>query len=406
MSNAVLDAALQYADLGFSIVPMVRGEKRPKLRSWEKYQSEPADHATLKRWFRNGDANLAIVLGNVSGGIICRDFDEMKAYEQWAGEHPQLAAALPTVRTHRGRHVYARTDVDALHQRTGRTICNLGHGELRAGGLCVLPPSIHPAGTVYRWLVPLEGPLPMVDVWDAGFFPACNIEGIERREDVEHRENPEHRETEITQKPRTLKKSVIVSIEPKDFSVDVRQEINEAINKTLPTGKAQRHRLTFDLCRALKAIPSIADAHPMQLMNIVRAWWERAKEHSATPFEEHFIDFAEGWGKVQYPLGSEPMTQILNRATAGTIPEAALQFDQEPLRLLVAICRELQRATGKGPFFLSSRTAGRLLGVDHTTTHRWLRGLTHYGILELVEAGSQNPKDRKASRFRYLGKLD
>jgi len=194
----------------------------------------------------------------------------------------------------------------------------------------------------------------------------------------------------------------VVAFQASDFAPEVLEQVKSAIKRTLPTGKTQRHRLVFELCRELKAIPAIADAQPRQLTAILRAWWERAKEHSRTPYEEHFFDFAEGWRKVKFPKGTEPMTQIVERAKLGPFPEVAAQFEQEPLRLLVAICRELQRNAGEGPFFLSSRDAGRLLGVEHTTAHRWLHGLKNMGILAIVEAGSQNPKDHKASRYRYL----
>ena len=85
------------------------------------------------------------------------------------------------------------------------------------------------------------------------------------------------------------------------------------------------------------------------------------------------------------------------------LPEPALQYEQQELRLLVALCRELQRACGTGPFFLSTRTAGQLLGINHVRASRWLRGLRHDGILELVSRGTR--QDRLASRYRYLGEV-
>jgi hypothetical protein len=51
---------------------------------------------------------------------------------------------------------------------------------------------------------------------------------------------------------------------------------------------------------------------------------------------------------------------------------AAHRYDYNGLRLLVAVCRELQRVSGQGEFFLSCRTAGKLLGVNHVTAARYL----------------------------------
>ena len=59
-----------------------------------------------------------------------------------------------------------------------------------------------------------------------------------------------------------------------------------------------------------------------------------------------------------------------------------------------------QRGRDGQPFFLDSRTAGRLLNVPHTQAWRWLRSLCDEGILELVSTGSR--RDRKANEYRYL----
>ena len=97
------------------------------------------------------------------------------------------------------------------------------------------------------------------------------------------------------------------------------------------------------------------------------------------------------------------MTAIFERAVREPMPEVAEDYDQDELRLLVALCRELQRSAGGGPFYLSCRTAGRLLGVDYSTANRWLFLMANDGILEVAEPG--NRAQRKAARYRYLGEL-
>jgi hypothetical protein len=151
----------------------------------------------------------------------------------------------------------------------------------------------------------------------------------------------------------------------------------------------------------LKAIPALADADAKQLKPCVQAWHKLALPIIATkPFEETWIDFLRAWPKVRFPKGTEPMTQIFSAACAADVPAVAEHYEQEQLRLLVALCQELQKATGDGPFYLSCRTAGRLLGVDHTTAWRWLFLLVQDGVLQEVTKGSQQTK--KASRYRYL----
>ena len=161
---SILEIALEYCRRGWSIIPIKPGTKKPTC-TWAKYQAKRANESQLTEWFGNGqDVGLAVVFGPVSGGLVCRDFDTMEGYECWAADHPGLAKTLPTVATARGRHVYCH----ANH----RGIKKLDDGELRGAGYCLLPPSRHPDGPEYRWLIPLpDRPLPLIeDVQAAGFL--------------------------------------------------------------------------------------------------------------------------------------------------------------------------------------------------------------------------------------------
>jgi hypothetical protein len=61
----------------------------------------------------------------------------------------------------------------------------------------------------------------------------------------------------------------------------------------------------------------------------------------------------------------------------------------------------LQRVAGAGPFYLDCRTAGRLVGVHHTTAWIWLTTvLPADGILEVGARGSQ--ATGKANEYRYI----
>lgn len=109
-SDAVIyEAAKQYACLGWSLIPIKPRTKTPAC-DWKRYQDARADEDQLCQWFNEGvDRSIAVVMGAVSGDLVCRDFDEMGEYERWAESHPALAKSLPTVATPRpGRHVYFR----------------------------------------------------------------------------------------------------------------------------------------------------------------------------------------------------------------------------------------------------------------------------------------------------------
>jgi hypothetical protein len=194
------------------------------------------------------------------------------------------------------------------------------------------------------------------------------------------------------------------AVETTKIEIDaaVEADIKQAIHDTLPTAVGRRNRQVFEFARALKAIPRLADADPDDLKAAVRNWHQVAllrQVIGTEPFEETWIDFLKSWPKVKFPRGEEPMTAILEKAKANPLPPAASRYDHAGLRLLVALCHELQRVSGQGEFFLSCRTAGKLLGVNHVTAARYLFLLAHDGIVEAVEKSDR--ARRRATRYRY-----
>lgn len=236
MTTPTLNAALRYAARGWSLIPIQAGTKKPTCK-WAKYQTERATEGQLTKWFGNGQAvGLAVVFGPVSGGLVCRDFDTMAGYEQWAAAYPDLAVALPTVATARGRHVY----FCSAH----RGIVKTDDGELHGQGYCLLPPSRHPNGLEYRWLVPLsDGPLPVVeDVQAAGFLDAGTV--TERTED-----NGENRGNEFSLSSMSSLLSPSSQLHAAGTTPE-EEAIERVICGSLPTCVGKRNRQVFDLARA------------------------------------------------------------------------------------------------------------------------------------------------------------
>jgi hypothetical protein len=396
----MLDHALRYHNLGWSVIPIKPGTKKPYGR-WKRFQTERANIDQIETWFRNGqDIGIAVVLGSVSGGLVCRDFDRMEAYNHWAAKHPELAQTLPTVETGRpGRHVYCRAYADQIRvasQSNGRIIV-FRDGELRGGGYCLLPPSRHPNGHVYRAQVPFTADSPFLDLRLAGFLDSGDVTESNR----DNRGNGGQ--------PRTTEDNRCHSTGGGGFGAiggaipTVETEVELAIYESLPTARNRRNNQVFELARGLKAISAICDAPADDLKPIIVRWHELALPVIETkPFEETWIDFLRAWrtGAVKFPKGAEPMAQVFAKALDADIPDCATQYEQQPLQLLVALCRELQRAADDEPFYLSVRTAGRLLDVSPQHAWRWLFLLQHDGVLCVVTKGCQ--KTGKASRYRYL----
>lgn len=367
--KTTLDYALQCHELGWCIIPIKPGSKKPALRSWKQYQTKRPTESQLRKWFTNNKRNIAVVLGPVSGDLVCRDFDAMAGYELWVANYRDLAKKLPTVRTSKGAHVYFQASVESIKY--------VADGELRGiGGYCLLPPSVHPDGRIYQWVNPLlNGSLLAVDPELAGLLPDV----------TEHTEQSE----------QTEQSEAIVGDEV----------IKKAIIETLPKEYGTRNRKVFEFARALKSLPQFTDADPRQLRDIVKVWHKRALANIRTKeFEETWIDFLKSWPRIKYKKGEEPMAQIFERAIQFDPPQVAVEKypDNVKLKILVCLCRELQRAAGREPFFLSVRTTGRLLKVSPMQASRWFFLLQSDGILKLVSRGGTAETVREASRYRYV----
>jgi hypothetical protein len=316
------------------------------------------------------------VLGDVSGGLVCRDFDRMDAYEVWADAFPDLAERLPTVETRRGRHVYLRSD--------RRGITDLGNGEFRGGGITVLPPSRHASGVIYRWLVALtDGPLPELDPAAVGLLGPLGTERAQKRTEADRENRSNGARLQLDE-----------------------GEIEQVILATLPEGPGKRHQQVFRLARGLRGIVGPSDLDPAELRPIVREWHRRALPHITTKhFEESWIDFLRGWPRVKAPLGVSYMADVLERAKRADPVSEAGEYEAERLQLLACLCRELQHDAGDGPFYLSNREAARLLDVPTMTANRWLFLLVADGVLSVVAKGGTPDAPRRATRYRFNGML-
>ncbi|MBZ0318097.1 MAG: bifunctional DNA primase/polymerase [Anaerolineae bacterium] len=174
-SETLLQAALRYAALGFSIIPL-QG-KRPAINSWLPYRNRAASPDIIRRWQQGGLLeNIGVVCGPVSKNLVVLDLDGEDGYPTFAATFPQLAETY-TVATGGGigRHVYFRPTTLSPSVRAMNT--PIGHVELRGDGYqIVLPPSIHPeTHQPYRVWLPHDilqpADLQAVVAWVEGFRP-------------------------------------------------------------------------------------------------------------------------------------------------------------------------------------------------------------------------------------------
>lgn len=301
---SVFEEALRLQAMGLSIVPANK-RKKPALRTWKQYQKKPAEEQQVRDWFSGrDDLGLGIVMG--FGDVYVRDFDDFRASAKWEASHRELAQSLPTVKTSRGRHFYARhPDV-----RT-RTFAD---GELRGRGAIVMaPPSQHSTGVFYEYLVPIKslGLIPVLDPEEAGFTESLAEGQLDRITD-----------------------SVV--------SVESVVSVQGLIQRSLPPGFGTRNRRLFDFARSLRSHPEWATVPVAALRPHVEEWHRRALPNIRTKeFDATWSDFIAADSNIDLARCTDSVIEAMKRADAAPLPPEAIRYEIPLVRRLAALCKEL-----------------------------------------------------------------
>ncbi len=162
--NPLLDAALKYVSLGWSVIPLysVHGGlcscrnsncqdqgKHPRV-TWTPHQSRRATEGDVREWWRRWpDANIGVVTGAISG-LIVLDVDGERGRETLASMGLEVPLTVCAMTGGGGWHHYL-THPGRDHRNTqsdvGPKIDTRGDG-----GYVVAPPSRHLSGTNYGWI--------------------------------------------------------------------------------------------------------------------------------------------------------------------------------------------------------------------------------------------------------------
>lgn len=146
----MLDCSLFYYDKGLAIIPAVYGDKKP-IVEWKKYQKERPTREQVINWFKGGDKNIAMIVGEVSGNIVVLDFEALEYYNDFFKEG--LERSTWVVKSGGGgRHVYLicfePIENRKITNKEGKLVL-----EIRAKDqIVILPPSLHPSGARYEFL--------------------------------------------------------------------------------------------------------------------------------------------------------------------------------------------------------------------------------------------------------------
>ncbi|BCZ94314.1 hypothetical protein TthAK1_09310 [Thermus thermophilus] len=154
--SAALEAARAYARMGYRVLPLHPGEKRPHGGLVPHGLKEASrDPATLEAWWRScPEAGVGILAPE---GVLVLDFDDPTAWEGLRQEHPALEAA-PRQRTPKGGvHLFLRLPEGV---RLSASVRALEGVDLRGMGRAyvVAAPTRLKDGRTYTWEVPLTPP--------------------------------------------------------------------------------------------------------------------------------------------------------------------------------------------------------------------------------------------------------
>lgn len=147
--------AAEYADSGWSILPVRPEEKRPYMTNWLQYTHTRASKPTVDNWFTNlAGAGVGVVTGKISNMVV------LDVENDCPTPIEELLRRYPTQMISRtgsgGYHLFYQypTTVNKVSNRV-----KLFEGaDLRAdGGFIVLPPTRHVNGNCYEWVK--RGPL-------------------------------------------------------------------------------------------------------------------------------------------------------------------------------------------------------------------------------------------------------
>ncbi len=150
----MIEHALKYQEMGFSVIPVTPKNKKPPLVEWKPYQTEKATREQIVDWWKQWpDANIGLVTGEINGFCVV-DHDRYKETysEEIALQYFPDSIVTPTATSPQGGlHMYFAWPGESTP------------GKANAGGLpsidfrcdgnyIVVPPSVNGTGKHYTWV--------------------------------------------------------------------------------------------------------------------------------------------------------------------------------------------------------------------------------------------------------------
>ena len=350
-------------------------------RKWGHRQlTEMQDHAYQAKLERAG--NIGVALGKASEGVITIDFDEDIYVEAFLAVNPPLRDTLRT-RGARGCNIWLRCSgaypgLQRLKNSAGDEI-----GEWRADGGQTIISGIHPEGALYRFVV--EKPAITIGyeaiAWPDTILPPSAATESKRVRGV--------RETEV----------IGVCVCKAGLSLE---RVGDLISQIAPTGFHQNNVSLFKLARLVVSCQNAAGrrATVKELEFVFDRWCLAARPFWRHEREDYWAEFLQAYHYARIGLDEDPLEVAYHRAKTPPLP-VVTGFNDERVRLLVAICREMDRQVCGNSFYVPTRKLGRLLGAHWSTVARWLVALEPLGVIHLAPGEVRQRGGTRSPRYLY-----
>jgi hypothetical protein len=351
-------------------------------KKWKHLQltdmSAPSHLAKLEK-----AGNIGVALGKVSNGLVTIDVDDEDYIERFLEANPLFRNTLRTT-AQRGCNIWLRCTTDyprssKLTNRSGEEI-----GEWRADGNQTIIAGTHPSAVPYRFVI--ENPAIAIDyseiVWPDVILPPDATESKRVRRVIE-------------------KEVVSVSVSGGGLQIQASFGV-DVIAQVAPTDYHQNNTSLFKLARLVKsyekAIGRLATVLERQFVFdrwclVARRFWRPGLTR-----DDYYAEFLEACSYAQMGLDENPIEVAVSRAKAAPLPQVQ-GFTDERIRLLVAICREMQQIANS--FFLPTRKLAEILGGHWTQVARWLRALEALGIIHLAPGEVRRRGGSRSPRYHY-----
>jgi len=175
MITDTLDFARAYAGLKWQSFPCVPKDKKPLVKWADVATTE--DNMLAGWWDLTPAANIGIACGKRSGIVVVdvdADHDGFESLAELAINYGALPDTPMTKTGSGGRHIFFKHPGIEIRNSAGK----LGRGiDVRGdGGYVVAPPSVHPNGNRYEWIVkPSQCPLADMPEWMIELLQEKNV---------------------------------------------------------------------------------------------------------------------------------------------------------------------------------------------------------------------------------------